>query len=329
MTRIRRPISKAFAGLFVAAMCAFSQATTSARPGTLNYVEGRAYFDGQAVPQDQVGHLTLDANQTLRTDQNSKAEVLLTPGVFLRLGANSEIRMVSPSLTDTRLALTRGEALVDVAQLFKDNNISILDSGASTKLLKTGLYRFDADRPAVSVIDGKADVQNNDSHVELKKGRQAVLTAAKLKAEKFDTKHEDDLYAWSNLRSEYAAEASYASAKNIVINNYGGWGAGWFWNPWYSSWAFVPAGGYFFDPFGWGFYSPAYLPYASIYYAPWRHRVVPVNPARPPVIARQARPGLARPGIVARPRSFGSVQMGRPLMSRPMMGGGGHFGMHR
>ena len=55
--------------------------------------------------------------------------------------------MVTPSLTDTRVAVTHGEALVDVAELFKDNHIEILDSGSSTTLMKTGLYRFNADSP--------------------------------------------------------------------------------------------------------------------------------------------------------------------------------------
>ena len=136
MTRVWGPIHKALAGLFVVAMCAFSQATTSARPGTLNYVEGHAYINGQEVDQQQMGHVNLDLNQTLSTDQNSKAELLLTPGVFFRLASNSEVRMVSNSLTNTQVKLTRGEALVDVAELFKDNNIQILEGGSSTKLLK-------------------------------------------------------------------------------------------------------------------------------------------------------------------------------------------------
>ena len=87
-------------------------------------------------------------------------------------------------------------------------------------------------------------MRNQDRNIELGKGRQVILSSAKLKAEKFNTKQEDDLYAWSNLRSEYAAEASYATARNISVYNYGygGWGAGWMWNPWYSSWAFMPWG---------------------------------------------------------------------------------------
>ena len=305
MVRIWHPIHKALAGVFVAALCAFSQATTSARPGTINYVEGHASIDGQQIDQKQIGHLNLEVDQTIQTEQNSKAEILLTPGVFLRLGSDSELKMITPSLTDTRVAVTRGEALVDVAQLFKDNNLEVMDKGASARILKKGLYRFNADMPQVAVYDGKLSVVDGDRHVDLKKGRQVTLTSSgNLKAEKFDTKQHDDLYAWSNLRSEYAAEASYATARNIIVNNYGGWGmgygAGWFWNPWYSSWAFVPSAGYFYDPFGWGFYSPAAVYYAPGYYLPGRYGSYPVNRS----IGRVRSGVRGGAGIVTQPRTM-------------------------
>jgi hypothetical protein len=278
MTRIWRPIPKALAGLLVAALCAFSQATISARPGTINYIEGSASIDGQPVDKGQLGHIDLDAGQSIQTESNSKAEILLTPGVFLRLGGDAELKMITPSLTNTKVAVIRGEALVEVAELFKDNNLEVMNSGASTEILKKGLYRFDADPPQISVFKGKAKVVDGDRHVDLKKGRQLTLTSGKLKAEKFDTKDRDGLYAWSNLRSQYAAQASYATARNIVVNNYGGWGygTGWFWNPWYSSWAFVPGAGYFSGPFGWNFYSPRAFYYVPRYYIGGGHSY-PVN----------------------------------------------------
>lgn len=305
----RHPMMKVLAGLAISAGCAFSQSTVSARPGTVNYVEGHAYIDGQEINPSQLGHLNLDVDQTLRTDLNSKAEILLTPGVFLRIGNDSEVKMVTPSLTDTKVAVTHGEALVSVAQLFKENHIEILDSGSSTTLLKTGLYRFRADPPVVAVIDGKALVRNGDDHTKIGKGREVPISQGKLHANKFDRKATDDLYAWSNLRSEYAAEASYASAKNIYVNNYGGagwggWTNGWMWNPFYSSWAFVPGNSFFYDPFGWGFYSPRYIGYAPIYYLPGTRRAVAVNPRRPPIVPRRFH-GLpaGRVGVaaVARP----------------------------
>src|SRR5579871_6160694 len=112
--------------------------TVSAVPGTLNYVEGQVYLGGQPLSAKSVGSTQVGQDQTLETDQG-KAEILLTPGVFLRLGDNSEIRMVTPNLTNTQVELVKGEAMVEVADLFKDNNIQVLDSGSSVKLEKHGL----------------------------------------------------------------------------------------------------------------------------------------------------------------------------------------------
>ena len=75
-----------------------------------------------------LGKTFLNANDTLSTD-SGKAEVLLTPGVFLRIGENSQIRMISPSLTNTQVEVTKGEAMLEVADFLKDNNIEILARG--------------------------------------------------------------------------------------------------------------------------------------------------------------------------------------------------------
>jgi len=73
--------------------------------------------------------------------------MLLTPGVLLRLGPNSQVRMVSPNLTDTRVEVLRGTAMVEATDLHKENNIRVLDHGVTTILVKNGLYDFDADNP--------------------------------------------------------------------------------------------------------------------------------------------------------------------------------------
>ena len=82
-----------------------------ARPGTLNYVEGQVYLGTQSLNAKSVGTVELDPGQTLTT-QNGKAEILLTPGVFLRLGDNSSATMMSSSLTYTKMSVNEGEAFV-------------------------------------------------------------------------------------------------------------------------------------------------------------------------------------------------------------------------
>ena len=113
------------------------------------------------------------------------------------------------------------------------------------------------------VFDGKADVLAGDRNVTVKGGHELALNSgAKLKAQGFDKKavaDNDDLYRWSSLRSEYLSEANVESARVYVANGwYGpGWfGPGWYWNPWFGGFTFLPADGFFYSPFGWGFYSP-------------------------------------------------------------------------
>lgn len=273
MERVWRTAATVLSGLFVGAMCAMPQATISARPGVVNYIEGHAYVDGQELNASKLKGVALYANQTLSTDIG-KAEILLTPGVFLRVGDNSAIRMISPSLTDTQFEVTKGEAMVEAAQVVKDNDITAIDHGAVIRIEKPGLYRIEAGTPpSVSVYDGKADVQIGASNQQVKKGRELVLSAG-LKPQKFDKKREDDLYAWSNVRSEYEAGASYASARTaaaaaganggFAYGFGGGFGPGWYYNSPWNSWAWLPGDGYAFSPFGYGFFSPGYVGYAPV-----------------------------------------------------------------
>src|ERR1700733_11436545 len=81
-------------------------AASSAVPGTLNYVEGQVAVAGQTVTSHSVGSVQLEPNQVLETGQG-RAELLLTPGVFLRVGDNSAVRLISPGLADTRVEVLR------------------------------------------------------------------------------------------------------------------------------------------------------------------------------------------------------------------------------
>src|SRR5690348_2539869 len=103
---------------------------------------------------------------------NGKAEILLTPGVFLRLGNNSSVKMISPSLTNTELALSRGKAMVEVDEIHSQNDIRIRQPGATTRVLRTGLYSFDAEGNGVKVFNGKASVEANDHQVTVKGGHE-------------------------------------------------------------------------------------------------------------------------------------------------------------
>jgi hypothetical protein len=258
-------------GLCFAVTPALPQAfTISAKPGVVNYLEGNASLNGQPILSSDLRSTALNAGDVLSTEAG-KAEVLLTPGVFLRLGSNSEVHMISPSLIDTQLELRRGEAMIEVDQIVDDCRISVLNHGASVLIEKDGLYRLNADDAArVAVIDGKAEVYLGDQKVKLGKGKEVVLGDL-LKPEKFDRKKEDELYAWSNVRSQYNASLSYQAARAAPVNGYGyGFAGGWMWNAGFNSWAWLPGDGAFFSPFGWGFFGPGAVAYAPVVSVPIR-----------------------------------------------------------
>lgn len=307
-------------------------AAGSAVPGTVNYVEGQVTIGSEPVDAQSIGSTILQPGQSLITD-NGKAEILLTPGVFLRLDNASSARMLSAGLTNTQVALEKGRAMVEVAEIHHENNLRITEDGRSTELLKTGLYEFDAVHNQVRVFSGKAVVFDGDRKVTINGGHRVDFNIqGKLKAEEFDKKQyqQSDLYRWSNLRSSYLAEANVDAARVYVSNGYygpGWFGAGWYWDPWYDAYTFIPSGGIFYSPFGWGFYSPLVVYRSPVFFAgpryvhhfgPTFHG--PVIVGRPPIGEFHSRPAFG--GAYGRAGGFGHAGDFHG-------GAGGHFGARR
>ena len=199
-------------------------------------------------------------------------EILLTPVVFLRVADNSSVQMLSPDLANTRIQLNKGRALVEMVDIRSQNDIRIDENGASTKLLKT-VIRFDVDHAQVRVFKGKAEVSVANKRVTLGENREVTLSAgAQLKSQSFDPKmFEDGLYRWARLRSGYLSEASVSAARAYMGSGPGvygpGWGGfGWYWDPWFGVYTFLPAGGVFYSPFGWSLLLPPFAVYSSPFF---------------------------------------------------------------
>ena len=274
---MRLPSMKVVASFFLAAILsvpvwATNTSANSAIPGTLNYVEGQVLINGQPLDSKSIGSADLPSGQTLVTT-NGKAEVLLTPGVFLRVGKDSSLKMISPSITDTEVGLEKGHAMIEVAEIHRENDIRISGDGATAQLLKTGLYDFNLNQGQLRVFDGKASVQEDGKEVSVKSGRELSLASnITPKAQKFDKKayEEGDLYRWSSLRSAYLAEANVDAAGIYANSGWGPWGTGWlganwYWDPWFDAFTFIPGNGIFYSPFGWGFYSPWWVSQAPFF----------------------------------------------------------------
>jgi hypothetical protein len=236
----------------------------SIAPGTINYIEGQVSLDGR--PLAARSSAAVQPGDTLATGPDGFAEVLLTPGAFLRLGHDSEIRLTTAGLADTKAALDRGEAIVEVDQLIKGTNLGVVMNGATAQIDKKGLYDFNAAQPAVRVLDGKATVVETAGTKSIGKNDQVLLAgAAPLKKSGFDANavKTEPLYVWSEARSRDESQANVTVAQNVAA--YGGWyGPGWYWDPYWSFYSYLPAEGFLYSPFGWGFYSPGFIGYYGV-----------------------------------------------------------------
>jgi len=76
-----------------------SMGANAAVPGSLNYVEGQVSMGTKALDSKSIGTAELQTGQSLTTEKG-KAEVLLTPGVFLRVGGNQRRRRHSQVVED-------------------------------------------------------------------------------------------------------------------------------------------------------------------------------------------------------------------------------------
>jgi hypothetical protein len=226
-------------------------------PGTVNYLEGQVTLNGEPLPESAAGQAAVQTNQVLDTAQGM-VELLLTPGVVLRVGSSSELRMVAPDAPNIAFELVKGGAILEVDQSFKGVTFSVLMDGATVDIAKPGLYFLGADQPGIGVLAGEAAVYQGSAHLTLKKGHGVFLLAGpRLKSQNLDmyAMENEPLYVWSNMRSAYLAQANIQAAQAILAGG-GLYDAGWYWDAFFDCYAFLPISGIQYSPFGWGFSAP-------------------------------------------------------------------------
>jgi hypothetical protein len=244
------------------------QQVISAQSGTVQYVEGTVYAGNKRVERKFGQFPSLRSGEELRT-ADGRAEVLLTPGAFLRLAENSSVRMVSNRLTDTRVDVLSGTVMVECDELLKDNAVSLMLHGDTIHLQRQGLYRLEAASSVLQVYKGDALVETASGQKEVKTGKQAVLGDTVAMNHFDEAAAKDDLYQWSSQRSSNLAYAT-VTASQSVLNSGATWNGGWMWSGLLDEWTFLPGAGLLYGPFGWGFWSPLYMGYYynPVYYVP-------------------------------------------------------------
>jgi hypothetical protein len=309
---------------------ASAQSVISTHSGVVHFFEGSVFIGDKPMEQKFGRFPDLPEGGELRTEQG-RAEVLLTPGTFLRIGENSAIRMVSNQLSDTRVELLAGSAILESTQYSKDTCVTLIYKTWQVSLPGEGLYRLDAEPPRLRVYQGGAEVTARDSgnSVHVKSG-ELLPFAEVLVAEEFKDDSGDAFSDWAVRRSgAISSDNSIASQifddPSSLDNSTMAFGGGFTYFPLTA----VPALG-LGSPYGLSFWSPVQPALASIYanplYLPPYGYYLGLSSAVRSSLLPLGRPvypaiGLPSTGIGARysPLPIGGIQSG---IGAPRVGSG-------
>jgi hypothetical protein len=176
-----------------------AQYVVSTKAGVIQYIEGEVFGEGKLPLEPPDRYLQLENGQSLRTKQG-RAELLLSPGAYLRLGENGLLRIEQNKLDDTQLTLVQGSALIEVVQQIKGNRIRLRFLTSVIEVMKAGLYRLDAASSELRVYGGAVQVASRNKKATIKTGRMVRLDGD-LDPDKFDVDAADSLHEWAARRS--------------------------------------------------------------------------------------------------------------------------------
>ncbi|MBI5281328.1 MAG: FecR domain-containing protein [Candidatus Solibacter usitatus] len=269
--RLAHSMLIAVAAAVILAPGAPAQNAISAKAGMVNVADGDVYLidakggEPKKVEPKLTEFTDIKEGQILKTGEG-RAEVLLTPGAFLRMAEESSFKLLSNRLTDARLDVLSGSVLIDAAELLDDNHITVLVKDATFTLTKAGLYRVDAEPARVRVFLGEAVADHDGQKVTLKGGKELVASAGGWTPGKFDVKETDALYRWAKRRSGYIAMANVSAARQSNVQSSGLRSGMWAYNPYFGFATYIPWMGTCRNPFGYYYYTPSTV--IAVYYPP-------------------------------------------------------------
>ena len=238
----------------------------SAKAGGVNFVEGpvaivrKAGTSGQLLRGDK-----LEIGDRVSTGANGKAEILLNPGSYLRLGGNAAFEFKTTLLDDLQIRLDSGSAIFEVFAT-EDFKVTVYSPKTKFSLIDSGIYRIDVSAHGngkIAVWKGLAQI-GNDTTAIVKSGRAATLAGSQASIAKFDRDDKDSLAIWSKARAKELAKISGQLARNTMRtalmrgflsqswNLYDSFGL-WVYDPFRRSHCFLPFGYGWNSPYGYGF----------------------------------------------------------------------------
>jgi hypothetical protein len=194
---------------------ASGQSVVSTHSGLIYFFVGSAFLRNEPLEEKFGKFPDIGEGGELRTTAG-RAEVLLTPGVFLRLDENTSIRMLSTSFSDTRVELLGGSVILEVTGKLQDTAVKLIYKNWQIRVPQEGVCRIDTEPARIRAYKGQAAVAVDDKTetVTVEEGDVLPL-AAVLVPDPAATLGNDDFKNWAMNRSE-AIAADNTIAAGIV-----------------------------------------------------------------------------------------------------------------
>jgi hypothetical protein len=190
--------------LVVFCVCAAAQEVVSAQSGVVHYLEGAVSIDGKRVERSPAAFPLLKAGSVMETEKG-RAELLLTPGTFLRLDENSSAKMISAALTATVVEIVHGSAIFDAAAAQGDIPVTLRYKDASVRFEKPGIYRVDCETGVLQAYTGEAVVTQQSRDKRVDNSRLYFLELG-TDTNKFSDGADDEFYDWASNRGKIIQE---------------------------------------------------------------------------------------------------------------------------
>jgi hypothetical protein len=223
------------------------QYVVSVKAGLVNHVQGEVNVAEQTMAR---------SGNIIRTAVDGYAEILLTPGSFLRIGENSEAVLDTVELENVNLRILKGPAVIEVIDINEKFPIHVTTGKLKADITHSGIYRFE--NGTATVIEGKLQLSPK---VVYSKGWQVFFDQV-YSARKVGKSPMNSLDYYSQARSEQVAQANYSVATRVGPSfrayDY------WMYDPFLRMYTYLPHGN-FRSPYGFRYYAAGYNGGASIY----------------------------------------------------------------
>jgi len=245
-----------------------AQSVVSTHSGLIYFFVGTVYLGDERLEQKFGRFPDIGEGRELRTALG-RAEVLLTPGVALRLDENTSIRMLGTLFSDTRVELLGGSAILEVTATSPDASVKLIYKDWQIRVPQGGTFRIDTTPPRVRSYKGDVKVgsEGTTETVTVREGEVLPL-AEVLVPEPSATSGNDDFKLWAMTRSQ-AISADNTVAAGIVDD------------PSQMDSTGFASGGYTYfpltgipsmdigSPYGVSFWSPFQSTLSSLYFPPY------------------------------------------------------------